>query len=496
MSQDFGTPTHRAELKGFSVEFSLEHHDAAIAKLVEDAGGYDSSFKIVDLKIQPDAVQPTDDTPLAKVVRTGRIEGDAEAAMGAGFVLKEPLYAVGRRVNDLGVDNARSSRVAYDAKPTVSAAVDVFSDTIANENRKDSKIAVRDIQMSDDGRLSIRNGSRWYPLALSESAFDAFTSRTGIGGSGYLKTCWPALRATNCNAWIEKFEEEEQTRMREWLLAGRKGKAPVGNQLVLRVRNAGEQERGVYAVVSPKYQAMDCDVIGRAIADAAPEGAKGSIVYDGQQARFEVLFHSDVSAEDYGCGEIFRAGIIVRTNDVGDGSIRVSAMVERNLCLNLIVLDTAEQQVAGIRHIGSELTQKFADAFEAAMGKLKHFRESWGYARQDEVGVAISRAEEFAADMSARDLLAGIAWGQMQQELVPVRGRKPEVLKALVAAYDAEPVKGDRLVRTDVVNAWTRYAHETAALSDPWIEDDIQSAAGKMLQSRKPMPYVAAPFVF
>jgi len=51
-------------------------------------------------------------------------------------------------------------------------------------------------------------------------------------------------------------------------------------------------------------------------------------------------------------------------------------------------------------------------------------------------------------------------------------------------------------VRSDVVNAWTRYAHESAAQSDPWIEDDIQAAAGRMLQTHKPLPYDEVLFAF
>jgi hypothetical protein len=502
---NFGLPTHVAQLRGVTVEFNGEQHDAALAWLVATAGGYDTSMTVKTLVVDatPKSIDAApsddpDDTQFNRAVRTARLEDDAAKATAAGFVLQDPLYAIGRKVNATGVENAKAARLAYDAKPLVADAATAFVAKITTERRKDSTVLVRDISMAGDGQLVVQDcGKGRVSIGMGEAAFDSLLSRTGIGGAGYLKSCWPELRAQNVNAWTQRILDREVGATNAWNDGGRKGAEPKAASAVLRCRSTVDSKRAVYAVVSPQYRSMDCDVIAKAISEAAPSGSRGSIVYDGQQARFEVLFHSDVAAEDFGCGEIFRAGVIVRSNDVGDGSIRVSAMVERNLCLNLIILDTAEQQVAGIRHVGNELAKKFESAFATALDKIKSFRDAWGYARQDSVVAAtIMASGEDLSGMTAREVLAGIAWSQMHRELVPVRGRKPEVLKAVLMAYDREPAKTSGLVRSDVVNAWTRYAHESAAQSDPWIEDEIQSAAGRMLQTHKPLPYEKVPFAF
>jgi hypothetical protein len=497
---NFGASTHVATLKGKRVEFEIGQYDEAIAWLIAQAGGYDASFHVVGIEPPRNLPTPVDatDTIYARATRVARIESDAAAAVAAGFTLADPLYALGRKVNDLGVANAQASRVAYDAKPTVVEAAATFIDRVAAERRKDATVRVRDLGMSDAGDLVVPTEARGIVgLGLGESAFESLVARTGIGGAGYLKSCWPALRSLNVNLWTQRIAQREDAARAAWTDAGRKGPEPKPASVVLRCRSTAERTRAVYAIVSTQYRALDCDVIARAIAAVAPPDARGSIVYDGQRTRFEVLFHSDVAADDYGCGEIFRAGVIVTTNDVGDGSIRVSAMVERNLCLNLIVLDTSEQQVAGIRHVGAELESKFNAAFADALDKLHDFRDAWGYARADQVATPAAMASgEDLSTLTAREVLAGIAWAQMRRELVPVRGRKPEVLRDVLRAYDREAVKTDVLARTDVVNAWTRYAHETASLTDPWIEDDIQAAAGRLLQNRKPLPYEKVPFAF
>jgi hypothetical protein len=499
---NFGTPTHVAKLRGIEVQFNGDQHDAALDWLVREAGGYDKSLdvSVITTKPEPKSIDaaPKDDptdTVYSRAIRTARLDDDASKAQAAGFTLRDPLYALGRKVNETGVENARAARLEYEAKPRVTEAAFAFAEKIASERRKDSTVRVGDVGMSNDGRLTIAQGCPAVAIAIDESAFDSLVSRTGIGGAGYLKSCWPELRAINVNAWTDRIDRREVAKLNAWVESGQKGAEPEPSKVVLRCRNTEAGPRSIFAVVSEQYRAMDCDVIARAIAQTAPFDARGSIVYDGQQARFEVLFHSDVAAGDYGCGEIFRAGVIVRTNDVGDGSIRVSAMVERNLCLNLIILDTAEQQIAGIRHVGADLPAKFEAAFATALGKLAAFRESWGYARADAIVESTARASgELLEGMTAREVLAGIVWSQMKRDLVPVRGRKPDVLRAVLQAYDVEPVKTPTLVRSDVINAWTRYAHETAAQSDVWIEDDIQSAAGRMLQSRKPFQFEAVPF--
>lgn len=502
---NFGEAKLCATLKGFQVEFDNEHHEQAIAWLVKQAGGYDASLKVRSkLPSQPPpALQTCADDPtdaaFTRAMRVGRLQLDEQAAKASGFSPKDPIYALGRKVVQAGVENAKAERLKYEQKPLVRDACSKFAAQVAAEHRKDTVVYLSELSMREDGVLVAREQGtdRTAPIALGEGAFDSLCTKSPMGGSGYLKNCWPALRAANVNAWMNHISEQELAALKQYDHDPDAKKKPERQQIVLRCRTNTLGSREAYAVVSRGYSALDCDTVARSLFDAAPADSRGSIIYDGREARFEIMFHSDVAFEDYGAGEIFRAGVIVKTNDVGGGAIKIASVIERNLCLNLIVLDMSEIEIGRIRHVGKALEAKFSKAFQDALGRISYFRDAWGYARSDELvkDTSIVAGEDLTR-LTARELLGGILWAQMKQDLVPVRGSKKEILPQLLRAYDREPNKGAQLTRADVVNVWTRYAHEGAAQTDAWIEDDIQQAAGRMLATRKakPLPYTTVPF--
>lgn len=502
-----GNAAYRVEFHGYTAECGGDPDQiAAGAKWVVEASGHapDGSLRVVTLDAP---VSGTDSAPapaaveavaaaatenLRAMVRRSRLIDDESAAKAAGFSLDAPLYEIGRLVNSTGVENARTFRAEFEAKPSAHDACLALADQIGQEQRRDRIVKVREVAMEPSGAVTVPAAGARVRVGVTVSAFDSFCVRGGWSGGRYLRGCWPELRAHNVNEWTRVVgERADRERNREIGAAREEDREPKeidDLEVKFRVRNR-DDGREIFAAVSPSYAACDADTIALAIAKAAPEGSRAEVTYDGERSRFNVLFHSTVEAGDYGCGEIFRAGVVVRSSDIGDGSIRVAAMVERNLCLNLIVLHRSEVKIAGLRHIGDEaaLVERFREAFASAMESISHFTEVWGYAREDEAPIPEPEVPE-EEPITARDLLAGIAWSQLQRELVPVRGRKQEAVKAVLKAYDEETVKGERLTRADVVNAWTRYA-QSASDNDPWIEDEIQDAAGRILADRKPLAF-------
>ena len=407
------------------------------------------------------------------VVTMGRLTEQEQLAAQAGFAPKPPMYALGTKVNELGVENAKRSRIEHEEKPLIQQAMVQLRDQVTLENRRDRAVKVSDVRMAESGELIVQVPANGKPahemrVALAERAFGSLVSRAHIGGAEYLGRCWPELRAHNVNAWLERLEREDPEQA-----------------LMFRVRsNAKVQapsKREVFAVVSEKYQGgMSIDTIAEAIAEFTPEDARGAVDYDGYRAKIECLWHSDVDASEYAAGEMFKAGIVVRTDDTGSGSIQVSAVVWRNLCLNLIVIDEATVETGRIRHMGklSSLAQRFYEAGATALNKLAGFRKAWGYAQQDVVTVGNEECE----GQPVSKVLPGLFNGALERELVPVRGKRPEVLRALVQAYDREPVKHAAPTRSDMVNAFTRYAHETE--QDPFRAFEIEKAAGALLFGR------------
>jgi len=399
-----------------------------------------------------------------------RSSGDLAAAVLAGFAPKRPLYTRGTMVVETGVENARLARTEFEAKPLVGEYCDEFRAGIVAEHRSDVLTTASGLRMRPDGDLAV-DGT---VLRVEEAAFPSLTRNLGMpyGAGTYLPGVWTGLRAENMNLWTQRLEAWEEPGDRK--------------QIVLRTRN-GNGPRAVFAAVTKSYTALDVDRIAEAIQLATPDGARGTVTYDGYRARFEVLFHSTVRPEDYVAGEFFRAGVIVSTDDTGGGSLRGSSVIWQNLCLNLIVIDRAKKDLFRIRHIGDvrELAARFRVGFADALTRIEHFRQAWGYACHERLECAETRG------MSMAEAFPGWANGVIERELVPVRGNRKNAVTLLSRAFSEDQSSATRqgLTRAALANAFTLYAH-TAPQPSPWVEDEIQRAAGALVQSNGQLPYL------
>lgn len=421
---------------------------------------------------------------------------DFDAAVASGFAPEQPIFRRGTRVNELGVENARISRSEHDAKPSVAEACQKFETLIREENREDIIVRTAELRMSKDGRIVLPNGERH---VITPNAFSSLVAvhHSGIGGAGYLSKCWPQLRATNVNNWLaRKLYEETKTRN---ALPDEEVSDWEPEQLALRLRknrNAANAKE-VFACVSRSYTPFDVDKIAEALALAMPQDAKCEVTYDGERASFDVAFHSDVRPEHYVAGEFFKAGIRIRTDDTGGGSVWINSTVWQNLCLNLIVIDEASREIARIRHVGSinEIAEKFRRSLALAKESLAHFLKAWGYATSEQTEVVAIEEEEVPTKMS--DLLPGIFRALDERELVPLRHRETAIPKLLEMVAKDTSYAGQRTnnedregLRASVTNAITRYAHEVN--DDPWYEDELERAAGRLVFSRAPLPFLSA----
>lgn len=381
-----------------------------------------------------------------------RAEEDERAAVALGWSLAPPVYAIGSKVNSTGVANFRASRQEHDDKPSVSEACEQLINLVEKEERTDLVCKIPTFKMLDDGRIT-RGGAA---LQVSERAITGVGVMITPGGAGYLRACEPDLRAINFNRWAQKGWREDSRAtsalVEAWQDAGQPGDKPapvmVEKELTLRTRlNHASGKREAWSFVGPRYQAHDINEIAEQIMrhEAIPGDAKCDIVYDGYKARIDVLFHTDIQPEKAVAGEIFKAGIMVKTADDGSGSIQISAQVFRNLCLNLIIIDHAKDMVTRRRHFGQGIEADITAGIETAMGKVKHFADKWSEATMENV------LETYGVH-NVEDVLRGL----VHNKVVHVAGVKSEEMyERLLRAYQAEPGYG----RDAIVNAVTRCAH-------------------------------------
>jgi len=419
---------------------------------------------------------------------------DELAAIDAGFSPAQPLYRRGTKVIQWGVDNAKASRLEHDAKPLVGEMCDTLIETVKAEKRHDKLVPVRDIRMSKAGEIALPDRER---LLITTQAFPGLCNRMGFGGASYLEKCWAELRAINVNRWALKISEDEVDTQIAAAQAEEKPFELSPRELNLRLRsNPNAKRKEIFGVVSPKYAAFDVDKIAAAIKLAVPAEARGTVTYDGYQARFEVMFHSNVQASKYVAGEFFKAGIIIGTNDIGGGSVWGDSAVWQNLCLNLLIIDRAKKGIFRLRHLGSveELAKKFKIGMADALKSLDHFLTSWDYAVEENVIERTSKALEEALPADIEEAMRGIFNGILERDLVPVPGRKAKAVPKLMEMWAMDESAAQGPTRAGVVNAFTRYAH-TVDMPTPFYEDEIQRAAGRLLYGRgkgnpAPLPFV------
>ncbi len=431
---------------------------------------------------------------------TGKIRSmiDFAEAEAEGFAPRQSLYERGTMVVQAGVANAKRSRQQWEAMPLVDDYTADFEERIAAEERTDVKVEPHQLRMTRDGRIGVP-GSEEPARLITMQGMQGLTTRLGYGGATYLSKCWPNLRAKNFNAWgghLTTADAEGQARQSADDANDTEKKYETPN-LILRTRN-GEGASEIYGAVSDSYTSFDVDKVAEAFRLALHGmGARGRVTYDGAKARFEAIFHSDIRPEDYVAGEFFKAGIIVQTDDTGSGSLRGNATVWQNLCLNLMIIDTARQDLFRIRHMGSvaELAKKFRAGIEAGKSKLSHFIHAWGFACKDDV-LATARAVAGDVPMKISDALPGLYNGILEHDLVPVRGRREENIKSLIAMYEKDESGAHQdayVTRAAVVNSFTRFAHEVN--DDPWAEDEIQRAASALLHGRNGRAPAALPWI-
>lgn len=423
-----------------------------------------------------------------------RALADREAAIKAGFSLKETLYDIGTAVNSVGVANARKSRAEYDARPEADVALASLIKRVADERRSDRHVNLADLRMSPTGKLTAPYKDGRAEVWLTEDALCQLAQKAGMGSGDFLLRAWPELRSFNVNEWMARIGQREEDARKA--VMGTRTAPPESTGVKLRVRDARDGQREVFAVTSQSYTPFDIDKIAEAIKLASP-GGKADIKYDGRRARIDLIWHSDVAPERYVCGEAFKAGVSIRTDDTGGGSVRGGGVAYFNRCLNLIVIDRAAKETIRIRHMGDvrELARRFREGFRDAMASIEHFRLAWGAAHEAPI---LETAESGGEDLTGKrlsEVIPGFFRGMIERELVTIPGRREETIEKLVKAWDwdesAAKHHHNGINRAALVNAVTRAAHAELDL-DPWTVSEIERDAVALVYSKRPLPWIGS----
>ena len=387
-----------------------------------------------------------------------RVKRQAAEAAKMGFAIQEPIFALGTPVISLGVENARLKRQEFEALPLAENALEQLRDRVRAEKRRDFQAKVEDLSLDPKtGRLRCRNSRRSGALFTDlgfRQMFGLLPNSPEAAGR-YLASIPTDRRAREAREIFKNNSDRE---------------------LVLRLRTpAGASEPQVYSVVSEKYAdygpiALSEDLL-RLVKRSRLSETRAEIAYMGSWTTVKLITHSTVQPEKFVAGELFRAALAFKLSDDKRSSVRAWAETYRNLCLNLIVIDTARQGLMRRRHIGDtmDIGKELSLAAQTGLAKIEPFLAMWSAGRQIEV-----------QDMEhAIKTLTRVEKESKVGAPIYVPNVEPAYLAGrIILAHAKEPERN----LTGLVNAMTRAAHE-AIWPDPLVAaENLQFQAGMLLK--------------
>lgn len=464
--------------------------------------------------------------------RLEHLKEDQNAANTAGFNLKAPVYALGTAVIDLGVENASKSRRDFEEMDSVNLTLEKLCNRIASEKREDVFMDMNLAHMTASGHVG-RPGEHF---GVNEQSFRHLCDLNGFNiGARYLwEECPVPLRALNINHQLanrklqremahmkavdlkehaERYEanlahlsedDREQAMFSRFNVNKAKKLTIPDRSLTLRLRTRLSRHanpavpRDIFAVTSQTYTPIDFTSIAAVIAGAINHGdarASFDYFYDKAAGVVDIMFHSDVKASNYSAGEIFKAFVRVKFDDARQGSVKVTAGLWRNLCLNLIILDVSEIDCGRIIHTGSHegRIEAINKAVNKALGSIDHFVTKWDKASAQlitnpSVLVKNARGSEAEAkswaDCNTIERVAGLVNGYTKVNALPPLSRP--IIAGIANAYARDALTGGSdITKAGVINAITRYANDDM---DRWSADALERAAGGLTWNDRVQP--------
>lgn len=431
---------------------------------------YNKGFRLVELS----SVNTTQDGDTVSAISIERQERQRESLENFsqkhglnlnGFAWAQPVVARGIRITQDGDERFLASRDDHNNRNLVEEDLLSVAAAVDAEKREDVTVGVKELSMSEDGRLHYSNGE----TILEEPGLNGlltFVNDVLPRSGSLMRILSPKERAQLFNQQVAKVTENRQ--------------------FVLRTRQDVGGNRTTYAAVTSGYAPCDANYVCRDVAKAVDGmGLRGEVAYNPNSTLLQI--NGGIHAQnvvDFGAGDAFRAGLWFRTGDARNSNFSGGIFVERNLCRNFIVLSHDQVKTLSIRHFGKGFYDRVQKGVEKLIPQVEEmleiFCQDWGILRKVEVG-QLYKCEENDRPL---DALSALRMVSAERELEKLSLGQKEREKVLVAAYQREP--GETLA--DLVNAVTR-AHE---LVDVDQRHEWEIAGGQLMNRLSKMARTVA----
>jgi hypothetical protein len=466
-----------------------------------------------------------------------RAERDQQACAEAGIALPAAMFALGTTLYQVGEDNARAERRAFEAHPPALGALQDLIDEVVAEDRRDVVAGLADLRLTDALRLE-RAASldrEAVSVRVEEAALRKLQSgmREAIGAGGDLGVAtlakMPALRSQAADVWnacaAELAKQERKGSERTVVTLRTRKVERAGQEQVVKAERARDEQ--VYAVVSETYGEVDTHKIAAGcrrlveVTQREQPGAdiRASVIYDRSRVKIDLLTHTTVAPEAQVVGDVFKGALRCKSDDTGKGALHVWVEMFRVACRNYTIV-SAEGAHTVIRHVGdpARLQERLREALAAAYGVFEIFAKQWTSASRRalvdlEADVREHRGELAAmvAEITARQArdaaLAEVGLSPVGQalldgayrslllgnKLVPVKEVEQEVVALRAAHWDARNNGGAQaslggLNRAALANGLTLRAQAWPLAA----AHDAEVLAGRVVSGDEVLGWIAA----
>ena len=468
-------------------------------------------------------------------VGANRSTADETTCARLGIAIPPAFFALGTTLVDVGVDNARKARAAFEALPPASEACQALAAEVTAEDRVSIAAGLSDLSITANGELARAADGRREAFTLgiegdaARQLQSTLRAKLGIGGDPGVVTgleyddagvvACAAATWNRFTALLKTQEAKGAERKQVSLLTRMVEQKPIDGQPQPR-------RRQVFASVSERYAECDAgkiatacgglvrDIDAMALQEGKTPDVRAEVVYDRKRVSIDLLTHTTIQPDAQVVGDVFRVGLRVRSDDTGGGSLTVRSVAFRVACRNYTVV-SADGSITRIRHIGdpARLLERLQEALQASSGALATFAVQWGKACGRDAardllrGLETERKRRNELGLLVESLLSSErATGWTAQQGVVLDG----IYRSLLMAHDLAPAKvvEDEVVALrhayhDPVNIGGATAFSPAAINNGltrWAQDKgrhtadaAEILAGRIVSGDEVLAWIGAP---
>lgn len=303
-----------------------------------------------------------------------------------GLMPKHPGFGIGRSAVDLKGGTLRVRKIFEEMPDAVESCV-ALAEEIKSEQREDLVIQTQpQLSMDDNGALIVNMDDQTptkmlYPSSFALGQLSGRICPTAAKPYPYMGECWPELRATNVNAWLDRHFQTRKKR--------HKG-------ITLRTRSRRHLGDELYAVVSSMYnRSVDVDAVATKFAEQLPANSRADVYYDGRGVIITVVLDETIATTRN--REVFRPSIVLTTADDGTMGLAIRPGIWHEGSMGLLTYGEKEMKLYGGRHTKGLSLEGLNDSLHEPLDALiQVFRTHWDAA---EVQQVISSAPDGAEKM-------------------------------------------------------------------------------------------------